>query len=65
MRRPKDLILDQDQRAILNMNEIILVFDYRKISVKNANRLSKWLAKASLYLKNKKVKKKNPVGFIY
>jgi hypothetical protein len=62
MRKPKDLILSSDQRAIVSMDEIILLFDHRKLNAKSAKKLAKWLVNASEYLKSKKVE--NPKGFI-
>lgn len=57
MRKPKDLVLDDGQKCIVSGNEILLFIEYRKMTVKNAERLSKWLSKASLYLKTKKEKR--------
>jgi hypothetical protein len=60
MRKPKELFLsrhDKDQKAIVSHGEILLFIDYRKITVKNAARLGKWLIKASEYLKNRKEKR--------
>lgn len=66
-RKPKNLILDSDQKALLGVNDIILVFDYRKLTATKAKILSTWLLKASIYLKNKKEPKTRTTGsgFIY
>ncbi len=64
MRKPKDLVLSSDQKAVVETNEIILIFDYRKLNAKSAKKLSKWLWNAALYLKTKREPKKDPVGFI-
>lgn len=53
-KKPKDLLLASDQRALICMDEIILDFGYRKLNQKSAQKLSKWLMEASFYLKRRK-----------
>jgi hypothetical protein len=57
MRKPKDLIFEDGQKCIISGTEILLFLDYRRISIKNAAKLGKWLIKASEYLKNRKEKR--------
>jgi hypothetical protein len=57
MRKPKDLILEDGQKCIISGIEILMFMDYRRISNKNAEKLGKWLLKASEYLKTKKEKR--------
>jgi len=56
MRKPKDLWISEEQRAVINVNEILIYCDYRKLTPTNAKRLGKWLLKASEYVKNRKEK---------
>jgi hypothetical protein len=64
LRKPKDLFFEDGQKVLLT-TEILLFLDYRRISVKNARKLGKWLLKATEYLETKKEKPSKPEGFVF
>lgn len=62
MRKPKDLNLQKDFHVFVDDFNKVTVRNfnaYQSLSITDSKKLSKWLLKASEYLKNKKIKRDN------